>query len=125
DEDTTQSADGINGCAKHARIFSYNPRGWEHLTDAFAANPSPCADYSVHLPAGTGDKTMPRGPKSAPEIRARGAQFHALAEFHFGEWAKVTNMSWLDKGRLFRKRMVAQGYDPGRDSWSINELPSS
>ncbi len=124
-EDTSESADAIAGCAKHARIFSYNPVGWEHLTQAFADNPSPCADYYVHLPAGTGDKTTPRGPNAPAEIRAHGPRFHALAEFHYGKWSEVANLSWLDKGKLFRKRMIDQGYDPLRDSWSINELPST
>lgn len=126
DEDPAETVDYIAaGCAKHARIFTYNPRGWEHLSLAFAANPSPCADYYVHLPAGTGDKTIPRGPKAPAEVHAYGPQFHALAEFHYGEWAKVGKLSWLDKGKLFRKRMIAQGYDPKRDTWSINELPST
>ncbi len=128
DESTEQALDEAPvppGCDKHARVFSYNPRGWETLTQAFADNPSACADYYVHIPAPVADKTKPRGPNAAAGIRAHGQRFHALAEFHFGAWSEVTNMTWYEKGVEFRKRMVEAGYDPKVDSWAINELPSS
>ncbi len=33
--------------------------------------------------------------------------------------------SWAAKGRLFRQRMAAAGYDPARDTWAINELSTA
>ena len=113
------------GCPKNARIFTYDPVGHGHLADAFGNNPSPCADYYIHLPAIAGDKTMPRGPNAVEDVHSHGARFHALAEFHWGGWAAVSGMTWLEKGKEFRKRMIDKGYDPTRDAWSVNELPST
>ncbi len=92
---------------------------------AFAANPSPCADYYIHLPAVAGDKTHPRGGAAVDGVHAAGARFHAMAEFHWGEWSNLGGMSWQQRGREFRARMLAAGYDPARDTWGINELPST
>src|SRR5262245_16286443 len=69
-----------DGCPKNARIFTYDPVGHGHLADAFGANPSPCADYYIHLPAIAGDKTNPRGPAAVDDVHAHGPRFHALAE---------------------------------------------
>ncbi len=112
-------------CAKTARVFTYDPKGWQHLSDAFAKNPSPCAHYYIHLPAIAGDKKQPRGAEAVQGIHDHGAQFHAAAEFHWTGWSKSSNASWYDKGVAFRKRMKAAGYVDGRDTWAINELPSS
>lgn len=112
-------------CQKNARILTYDPVGHGRLLAAFAANPSPCADYYVHLPAIAGDKAQPRGGAAVQSVHDAGARFHAMAEFHWGEWSTVGGMTWLEKGREFRARMVAAGYDPTRDTWGINELPST
>ena len=112
-------------CAKHARILTYDPVGDHVLTDAFAASPAACADYYVHEPALAADKTTPRGPSAVDAVHAAGAQFHALAEFHWGAWSQVSGMTWYEKGVLFRQRMLDRGYDPARDSWAVNELPST
>src|SRR5262245_28560816 len=94
-----------DGCPKNARIFTYDPVGHGHLADAVGANPSPCADYYIHLPAIASDKTNPRGPAAVDDVHSHGARFHALAEFHWGAWSAVTGMTWLEKGKEFRKRM--------------------
>lgn len=112
-------------CAGHARIFTYNPVGDHYLTDAMGAKPSACADYYVHEPALAADKTSPRGPAAVDAVHAHGNQFHALAEFHWGGWSAVGGMTWYEKGVEFRKRMLDKGYDPARDTWAINELPST
>ncbi|MSQ84232.1 MAG: hypothetical protein EXR77_15335 [Myxococcales bacterium] len=112
-------------CAFAAKVLTYNPKGWSHLADAMAADPAPCADYFIHLPAIAGDKTQPRGNPALVGVHALGGRFHAMAEFHWGGWWDVAGMSWLQKGKEFRKRMTEKGYVPGRDHWAINELPST
>ena len=113
------------GCASHARVFTYGPVGSSVLADAFAANPSVCADYYIHLAALAADKTQPRGPQAVDDLHARGQQFHALAEFSWGAWSAVAGMTWAERALEFRARMLAKGYDPTRDAWAINELPST
>jgi hypothetical protein len=110
-------------CPYQAQIFVYGQNGWDTLTSALAANQTPCANYYVVLTA-TGDKTKPRGSAPLAAIHAKGPNFHALAEFNMGAWAKVKPADWSAKGRLFRQRMAAAGYVPGRDTWAINELSS-
>ena len=110
-------------CPYQAQVLVYGQNGWDTLTTALAANQTPCANYYVVLTA-TGDKTRPRGPTAVSAIHAKGPSFHALAEFNMGAWSKVKPASWAAKGRLFRQRMVAAGYVPGRDTWAINELSS-
>jgi len=113
------------GCPYNARILPYDPIGWSHLANAFAADPAPCADYYIHLPALANEKTSPRGPKAVDEVHALGGRFHAVAEFHWGGWSQVTTMTWLERGKAFREKMIERGYHPERDTWAINELPSS
>ena len=111
-------------CPYQAQVLVYGQNGWETLTSALAANQTPCASYYVVLTA-IGDKTKPRGQAAVAAIHAKGPSFHALAEFNMGAWAKAKPASWSAKGRLFRQRMAAVGYDPARDTWAINELSSA
>jgi hypothetical protein len=113
------------GCAKNARVFTYNPNGWQHLSDAFARSPSPCAHYYIHLPAIAGDKTTPRGGAAIEGVHENGGRFHAVAELHWTGWSQSSSTSWYDRGVAFRKRMKAAGYVDGRDTWAVNELPST
>lgn len=125
-DDTAQYEDALApGCEKTARVLTYDPVGWEHLVDAFAKNPSPCAHYYIHLPAIAGDKKTPRGQTAVEGIHDKGPQFHALAEFHWTTWSQSSTASWYDKGVAFRQRMKSAGYVEGRDAWAINELPST
>jgi hypothetical protein len=110
-------------CPYQSHVIVYGQNGWDTLTSALAANQTPCANYYVVLTA-IGDKTKPRGPGAVNAIHAKGPNFHALAEFNMSGWAKVKPASWAAKGRLFRQRMAAAGYVPGRDTWAINELSS-
>ena len=115
-----------DNCALKTRVITYNPNGWKTLLDAFEADPTPCADYFIHLPAIVADKTKPRGPDAPQGVRARAGRFHAAAEFHWGAWSQKTGLTWYQKGVEFRKRMEAAGYNVDRgDTWAINELPSS
>ena len=75
-------------CPYQAQVLVYGQNGWETLTAALAANQTPCANYYVVLTA-IGDKTKPRGPTPVAAIHAKGPNFHALAEFNMGAWAKA------------------------------------
>lgn len=113
------------GSGKNAEVVVYSEDGWNELAAALAKDPAPGATYFMHIPAGSNDKTMPRGPVDPQRMRAHGAQFRAMAEFHWGGWRDVPG-SWYDKGVEFRRRMAAQGYDVSKgDTWAINELPST
>jgi len=111
-------------CPYQAQVIVYGQNGWETLASALAANPTPCANYYVVVTA-IGDKTKPRGRAAVAAIHAKGPNFHALAEFNMGAWAKVKPANWSAKGRLFRQRMSTAGYDPARDTWAVNELSSA
>jgi hypothetical protein len=112
-------------CPYQAQVFVYGQNGWETITNALAANQTPCANYYVVLTALEGNKTQPRGRRAVDFIHAKGSNFHALAEFNWTGWSKAKPTSWAAKGRLFRQRMAAAGYDPARDTWAINELSST
>ncbi|MBI2393601.1 MAG: hypothetical protein HYV09_28745 [Deltaproteobacteria bacterium] len=113
-------------CTRVARVLTVNPNGWGTLLDAFEANVSPCAEYFVHLPAFSGDKTLPRGPLQPAGVRARKGRFFAAADFDWAAWAARTDLSWFDKGVEFRKRMGGAGYDVVRgDVWVVRGLPAA
>jgi hypothetical protein len=113
-----------SACPYQGQVITYNPRGWQPLLDALAANQTPCAQYQIVLPP-IRDKTYPRGRRLVEAVRAKGASFHALAEFHWGSWTRKPG-TWYSKGVAFRRRMAAAGYDVRRgETWAINELPST
>jgi hypothetical protein len=114
-----------SACPYQAQVFVYGQNGWETLTNALAANQTPCANYYVVLTALEGNKTQPRGRRAVDFIHSKGPNFHALAEFNWTGWSTARPASWAAKGRLFRQRMAAVGYDPARDTWAINELSST
>jgi hypothetical protein len=111
---------------KPVDVVVYTEDGWNELGDAFARNPSACADYFISLPSLANDKTKPRGPVEPANMRKRGSRFHPMAEFHWGGWSAITTMSWYEKGVAFRQAMIDLGYDVAAgDVWEINELPST
>jgi hypothetical protein len=114
-----------SACPYQGQVFVYGQNGWETLTNALAANQTPCVQYYIVLTA-IGDKTRPRGRRAVDFVHAKGSNFHVLAEFNWGRWAKVAPASWYSKGVTFRRRMAAAGYNPALgDSWAINELSSA
>ena len=124
----TCTATGRCVCDPAVEVVIWTSSAWNILADAFAADPSPCGQYYVSIPAveeSPGVKTNPRTGEAGP-MHARGPRFHALAEFHWSGWSDVSGMTWYEKGVEFRRRMADAGYDTaGNDSWAINELPSS
>lgn len=125
------AADDVGGrvagadCPLTGEAVFYTQSAWGTLADALAADPSPCVDYYVSLPAVAGSKTAPRGGGEPERMRARGPALHALAEFHWTTWSREPG-PWYDKGVEFRRRMDAAGYDVAAgDTWAVNELPST
>jgi len=116
---------GACDCPVPAEVLVYHQSAWNLVADAFLADPSPCADYYLHLPAVADHKLDPRGGGEPEAIRARGPRMHALAEFHWSTWAAAEGSPY-DKGVAFRRAMEEAGYDVAAgDTWAVNELPSS
>ena len=120
----------VSGCTAMTTVVLYSEETSElYLPSAFAAHADPCTRYYVHLPALSGDKTMPR--PDADKVHALGPNFFAMAEFSWGAWrewiaASPGTRDWELAGKAFRSRMAAAGYDVARgDLWAINEFPAS
>src|SRR3954469_13972086 len=115
------------GCSP-AHVVFYAQTDWLRLATKMAAQPSPCADYSISVPPLAADKTQARGGQ-ASQIRALGPSFHAIDEISWNGWsAWVTagNGSWYDAGVTARQRMTAAGFDAAAgDTWAVNELSSA
>jgi hypothetical protein len=115
------------GC-EPAHVVFYAQTDWLRLATKLAAQPSPCADYSVSVPPLSADKTQARSGQ-AGQIRALGASFHALDEISWNGWSAwvaAGNGSWYDAGVAARGRMAAAGFDAaGGDTWAVNELSSA
>jgi hypothetical protein len=111
-----------------AHVVFYAQTDWLRLATKMAAQPSPCADYSISVPPLAADKTQARGGQ-ASQIRALGPSFHAIDEISWNGWsAWVTagNGSWYDAGVTARQRMTAAGFDAAAgDTWAVNELSSA
>ncbi len=110
------------------RAVFYESSDWFRLAHGLGANPSPCADYYVTIPALAADKTQMRS-GAAWQVRQLGPNFHALAEVSYTGWKRwvtATNNSWYEAGQEVRRRMVGAGFDiPTGDTWVINEFPST
>lgn len=111
-----------------AHVVVYAQTDWLRLATKLAAQPSPCADYSVSVPPLSADKTQARSGQAA-QIRALGPGFHALDEVSWNGWSAwvaAGNGSWFDAGVTARQRMAAAGFDAGAgDTWAVNELSSA
>jgi hypothetical protein len=114
-------------CRLHADVYFYTSADWMRLGEALQANESPCADYYISIPGLAADKTQLRCAQD-DVIRALGARFHPVAEFHFQDWRDW----WIKNGKTpadaaheFLRRVRACGYDFARgETWSLNELHS-
>ncbi|HEX4678903.1 MAG TPA: hypothetical protein VH210_06840 [Gaiellaceae bacterium] len=111
-----------------ARAVFYAQTDWLRLATKLAQTPSACAQYYVSLPPLASDKTQPR-PDQAAQIRALGANFHALDEVSYAswnDWVGAGNGTWYDAGVLARQRMAAAGFSTAAgDTWAMNELSSA
>jgi hypothetical protein len=111
-----------------AHVVFYAQTDWLRLATKLAAQPSPCADYSISVPPLAADKTQARSGQAA-QIRALGPSFHALDEVSWNGWSAwvaAGNGSWYDAGVTARQRMAAAGFDTSAgDTWAVNELSSA
>ena len=110
------------------RAVFYESSDWQRLAQGLGANPSPCADYVVTVPALAADKTQ-LVPGRAAAVRAQGPNFHACAEINYSawqSWVSSTGNSWYSAGVEARRRMAAAGFDVSSgDTWCLNELSSA
>jgi hypothetical protein len=115
------------GC-RPARAVFYAQTDWLRLATRLAQSPSACAQYYISVPPLTADKTQPRSSQAA-QIRALGANFHALDEVSYAGWSgwvSAGNGTWYDAGVLARQRMAAAGFSTAAgDTWAMNELSSA
>lgn len=133
-------ASAAANCPARTNVITYNPDGWSQLLDAFAANPTPCADYWITIPPPTQKKRGVRARtsdgRSIPAvIRALGTNFHPVAEFNWGAWSHVAPDDcqqhlhscpgyWRQAGQKFRLEMARAGYDTTNGAaWALNEFP--
>src|SRR5437870_1343641 len=74
--------DDSDVAAGGAQVVVYSEDAWSELAEAFRADKAASATFFMHIPALAADKTSPRGPVEPANMRARGGQFRAMAEFH-------------------------------------------
>lgn len=122
-------------CPHAAEVVIWTQNGWRALVDAIAVDHTDCAEYWVSLPAVHQPTSAPGQMPAlryaeADRIHAHGvASLHALAEVHWGDWARwrrAHHTTWTEVGRTFRQTvMVAPHFcvESG-DTWEINEVPS-
>ena len=119
-------------CRLHAEAVFWTASDWVPLSEALAADPSPCADYYVSIPPQAADKTALRGLQD-DLIRALGPRIHPVAEITLGtlvgwnHWINaVPGRTWFGAGVEFRRRMAVAGYrfDLG-ETWLLNEFDRS
>jgi hypothetical protein len=148
EQPTPTSGDTTTVCPFQARVVTYNPNGFDQLFLALEAHATTCAHYYIVVapPANPERKREVRRCRSyatqeecrtrsqairrdgrpawiVDYIRQAGANFHPVAEFHWGAWSQVTGWSWQRRGIEFRKRMKAAGYEISRgDTWGLNEF---
>jgi hypothetical protein len=111
-----------------ARAIFYAATDWLRLATNLEQNASPCAQYYVTVPPLSGDKSQPR-PGQAAQIRALGANMHALAEISFtgwSNWVSANGSDWFTAGVTARQRMATAGYDVAAgDTWAMNEVSTA
>ena len=119
-------------CRLHAEAVFWTANDWVPLSEALAADPSPCADYYIWIPPQAADKTLLRGLQD-DLIRALGPRIHPVAEITLGtlvgwnRWVNaVPGRTWFGAGVEFRRRMAVAGYrvDLG-ETWLLNEFDRS
>lgn len=115
-------------CTRPARAIFYAQTDWLRLATKLAAQASPCVQYYVSVPPLSADKAQARS-SQASQIRALGANFHALDEVSWNGWSAwvtANNATWFDAGVTARQRMAAAGFDAAAgDTWALNELSSA
>jgi hypothetical protein len=133
-------------CRIHLEAVFYTESQWVRLGQELAADPSPCADYYILIPAVAPGKITFRLTLGAASIHALGPRFHAVADINVQGWSKwiaddpTHTRTWTDAGIEARRRMAdpCRGITPTRppcpglgydiasgDTWAVNELSSA
>lgn len=115
-------------CNKRVEVVFWTANRHRPLMRALAANPAPCTDYWISIPAGDNDKTTTRMPAVYREVRNLGPQFHPMVEVvlggsGWGRWVTAGNGSWYDAGVEMRRRIATLNlrFDLG-ETWLLNEF---
>jgi hypothetical protein len=115
-----------DGSCPDANVVFYTT-DTQDLSRQLAAAQSTCADYWVSIsPIVSGpDLGKARGAPALTTVHAQGPRFHALAELRQRPWfdyAVTQGHGWYAAGQLLHDAMIAVGYEPGRDTWAVNEV---
>ena len=129
------AAQAAPGCARAVDGVFWGGTQWLELGEVLAANPSPCAEYSITVPPMDNDRTMLRFTPRFTELRVLG--IHPVAEIRWTtnaktgwrEWVVGGHPQWMpgrtfyDAGVTARRRMAARGLDvEAGETWAFNEL---
>jgi len=128
-----QSSSAQPGCTREVDGVFWGGLQWLELAEVLAANPSPCAEYSVSLPpAVASDQTILRLRPRFDEVRALGV--HPVTEIRWTStgwraWVVGPHPQWMP-GRTFyeagveaRRRMAIRDLDvEAGETWAFNEL---
>jgi hypothetical protein len=133
--DDPSGAEAAAVCANEVGGVFWGGAQWLVLGQALAADPSPCAEYSVTIPPTDVDRTDLRGRAQFNEMRALGIR--PVAEIRWTspnrtgwrEWVVGGHPEWIP-GRTFyeagveaRRRMADRRLDVAAgETWAFNEL---
>jgi hypothetical protein len=114
-------------CAREVDGIFWGGAQWFELAQVLAANPSPCAEYSVTLPpALLTDRTVLRAKQRYDEVRAVGV--HPVTEIRWEPngwraWVVGTGRTFYEGGVEARRRMALRDLDvEAGETWAFNEL---
>ena len=123
----TEAAAVTDGeCVRNVEVVIWTANRHRDLMRALAANPAPCTEYWISVPAEDGDKTMPRAAAVYRQIRNLGPNFHPLAEVvlagtGWARWVAAGNGTWYEAGVEMRRRITFLEPDLG-ETWLLNEF---
>ena len=123
----TEAAAVTDGeCVRNVEVVIWTANRHRDLMRALAANPAPCTEYWISIPAEDGDKTMPRAAAVYRQIRNLGPNFHPLAEVvlagtGWARWVAAGNGTWYEAGVEMRRRITFLEPDLG-ETWLLNEF---
>jgi hypothetical protein len=122
------AVDPAPGCPRAVEGVFWGGAQWLALAEALAADPSPCAEYSVTIPPAA-DRTMLMPVARFNEVRATGVT--PVAEIRWtaasGAWREwvlaVPGRTFYMAGVMARRRMAQRNLDvEAGETWAFNEF---
>lgn len=117
-------------CASPIGVIVYAQEDWLGLARTFAAAPPGCVEAWIGVPTEEGrDHAWLTTRPNMKEAFARiGPNVHPMPTIDVDDWEAWgrthPGVSWLERGRMARKSMLAAGYDFAKgDYWALNEVP--